>query len=81
MNDHRTVHWWQLYLALPLLVGLMIMARLAHLSEGSEELMQTAFVLTCVGLGVWWLKCNLAALMMEESDRLSNKTAQSEREL
>jgi hypothetical protein len=59
--------WWQLYLTLPLLIGLFALDNRLKLSLRGHEVVQIGIVLLIYGLMHLWLKANARAL--SEMDR------------
>ena len=54
--------WWQLYLSLPLLIGLFLLEHRLKLSEGGHQAAQLGILLLVYGLIHVWLKANASAL-------------------
>jgi len=59
--------WWQLYLTLPLLIGLFALDNRLKLSLRGHQVVQIGIVLLIYGLMHLWLKANARAL--SEMDR------------
>ena len=64
-NSHP--RWWQVYLTLPLLVGLLVIDSRFNISARGHQVVQMGIVVLIYGLIHFWLKANSAAL--SEMDR------------
>lgn len=58
--------WWQLYLAIPLLIVLFVLDSRIRISTRGHEVVQIGIVLLVYGLIHLWLKANRSALMRED---------------
>ena len=68
MSSHTTrPKWWQLYLALPLLIGLFTLDHGLTISERGHQAVQIGTVLVVFGLACLWLRAN--AEVLSEMDR------------
>jgi hypothetical protein len=54
--------WWQLYLTVPLLVGLFLLDSRLKISERGHQAVQIGIILVVYGLIQLWLKANAIAL-------------------
>jgi hypothetical protein len=70
---YRHPNWGRLYLTLPLMIGLLVLAHQAKLSPGQEKLAQAATVLLCFGLIGWWINANSAAIVHEQLDEMAEQ--------
>jgi len=60
--------WWQVYLTLPLLIGLFILDNRLKLSLRGHQVVQVGIILLVYGLIHLWMKANARAL--SEMDRV-----------
>ena len=61
--------WWNIWLPLLLLGGLLVLEHLAPLSPGGHKIAELAITLFMYGGGVCWLRCNRGALVHQEYER------------
>jgi hypothetical protein len=66
-TQYARAKWWQLYLTLPLLIGLFILDNRLKISPRGHQALQIGIILLVYGLIHLWIKANAKAL--SEMDR------------
>src|SRR5262245_50743729 len=61
--------WWQVWVPLLLLGGLLVLEHEAPLSSGGHQVVEIALALLMYGVVVWWLRRNRGALVHGEYER------------
>jgi len=61
--------WWNAWVPLLLLGGLLVLERQAPLSPGGHQVVEIAIALLMYGVVVCWLRCNRGALVHQEYER------------
>ncbi len=74
MTSHKPA-WWQLYLLVPIMFGLMVLEHLAPLPRVSDQIVDTVIMALTFGAMLLWVKRNAANL--EESSLCARPSALS----
>jgi hypothetical protein len=61
--------WWLLYLSLPMMIGLFLLAMRLPLSDTGHRFVELIIILIVFGSTSLWLKANTGALIQEDLER------------
>ncbi len=65
MSDRKPA-WWLLYLLVPVVIGLLIVDQELVLSLLGHQIVQLGILFVFIGLVVFWIRSNSAALVRKE---------------
>jgi hypothetical protein len=68
MNAKHHPNWWLMYLVMPVMVALLVLAHNEATSDIAEMIMQLVVVILTFGGLLWWVNANQGAIVREQID-------------